>query len=643
MWSGPKKVSYLVIGRLRNENRLEFLYHLFYEVVNLYSQYHRDDYRPLVCFFEEEAGDGVGDVVFDEVKVDLILAFGRIFNGLFDDNARLLQELLALAQVDEPAADDVRRFAQAAVLGVDRRDDDKHPFLREHGAVADDDLLDVADGKAVYQAQAIGRALLTPDDTGALVADFYHGAVVGDDYFVIGASAGLGDVGVHPQHVVVAVHRHKEPRIYLLVDPKGFVAVGVARGVHVHGVAVDDARALSGEVVLELLHAALVARDDRGGEHDRVALFNFDVFVRLHRNAHQRGKLVALRAGREDDYFVVGQMFQLGGLDKSLFRHLQQPQVLNDFDVDLHTAALYKDFAAHPLCLLYHAHQALKLAGKGADDKAALRSSDDFVEVLFDGALGERESGPLHVGGVRAEEEHFAVGKERKLFFLGIGRHAVDVVEPQVARKHDVAVRGLDDDAHGVGDGVVYGKEADAETADFDAGVFVHLVDVDGFEVGELLLALAYHHRGEAARVDGRIADAVDDVGDAADVVEVAVRDKEPADFLAALLEVLGVGENVVDARGVVLAELEPAVDDDDVVAHLHHGHVFAYLLDTPQLDDADVTRLERRDRLLVAVEHRRVVRYLAHRVRLMRPRAAVAYAAAALAPPSGSVPGACS
>ena len=80
--------------------------------------------------------------------------------------------------------------------------------------------------------------------------------------------------------------------------PKRLVAVGVARGVHVHRLAVDDARALAREIVFQFLHRALVAGDDRGGEHDRVALFNLDVFVRLHRDAHERGELVALRAGR---------------------------------------------------------------------------------------------------------------------------------------------------------------------------------------------------------------------------------------------------------------------------------------------------------------------------------------------------------
>jgi hypothetical protein len=49
-----------------------------------------------------------------------------------------------------------------------------------------------------------------------------------------------------------------------------FFAVAVAGGVHVARVVGDDVRALAREVVFEFLHRALVARNDRRGEHDGV-------------------------------------------------------------------------------------------------------------------------------------------------------------------------------------------------------------------------------------------------------------------------------------------------------------------------------------------------------------------------------------
>ena len=120
----------------------------------LYPQYNRDDNRALVCFFEEEAGHCIGDVVFDVIKVDRLLTFGAVFDSFFNNEARLLQHLLVFSQVDKATGNDVRRFAEFACSRVNGCDNHKHALLRQHGAVADNHLLDVADSKAVYQAQA---------------------------------------------------------------------------------------------------------------------------------------------------------------------------------------------------------------------------------------------------------------------------------------------------------------------------------------------------------------------------------------------------------------------------------------------------------------------------------------------------------
>src|SRR3989344_8750835 len=163
------------------------------------------------------------------------------------------------------------------------------------------------------------------------------------------------------------------------------------------------------------------------------------------------------------------------------------------------------------------------------------------------------------------------------------------MVEAQVAGKDHISVRSFYDNAHGVGYGVVYRKKAHADIAHFNRVVLFHLVDVEQFEVGELLLPFADHHGGKSPCIYGRVADPVDYVRYTADMVEMAVRDKEPAYLFAALLQILGVGDYVVDARCVVLAELESRVDDDNVVADLNHGHVFTYLLDPAERDDAYV------------------------------------------------------
>src|SRR3989338_2199079 len=101
-------------------------------------------------------------------------------------------------------------------------------------------------------------------------------------------------------------------------------------------------------------------------------------------------------------------------------------------------------------------------------------------------------------------------------------------------------------------------------------------------------MALLYHHARELAGVDKGVADPVHDVGNAADVGEVAVRDEEAPDLSAPLLEVAGVGQDVIDARRLLLAELESAVEDEDVGTDLDGRHVAADLLHAAQGNDAD-------------------------------------------------------
>ena len=123
--------------------------------------------------------------------------------------------------------------------------------------------------------------------------------------------------------------------------------------------------------------------------------------------------------------------------------------------------------------------------------------------------------------------------------------------------------------------------------AELDDFVPLYFADVHGRCLREFFLALLYHHARKFARVDGRVADAVDDVGDAADVVEVTVSDEQTADLVAALLEVAGVRQDVIDARGFSFGEGESAVEDENIVAEFHGRHVASYLFDAAQRNNA--------------------------------------------------------
>ena len=93
--------------------------------------------------------------------------------------------------------------------------------------------------------------------------------------------------------------------------------------------------------------------------------------------------------------------------------------------------------------------------------------------------------------------------------------------------------------------------------------------DVRG-EDGDLLAELGYH------------------VGDGPDVVVVGVGDDDTANVFPFRQEVGGVGDDVVNARHVLLRELQAHVNDDNVVPVLEDRHVPPHLLAAADGDDAE-------------------------------------------------------
>ena len=83
---------------------------------------------------------------------------------------------------------------------------------------------------------------------------------------------------------------------------------------------------------------------------------------------------------------------------------------------------------------------------------------------------------------------------------------------------------------------------------------------------------------GEAGTVDGHI-DLLENIGDGADVVLVAVGDEEAADAVVLLDEVGDVGDHQVHTVHVVPGKAHAAVHHNDFAAAFIHGHVLADLV----------------------------------------------------------------
>ena len=96
-----------------------------------------------------------------------------------------------------------------------------------------------------------------------------------------------------------------------------------------------------------------------------------------------------------------------------------------------------------------------------------------------------------------------------------------------------------------------------------------------------MLLQLQLHQTGgHAGGVNGRL-DVPKDIGQRADMILVAVGEKNSSDFLPILHQVADVRNDHVDAIHIVVREAHAAVHYDQVVAVLEHGHIFPDLVQT--------------------------------------------------------------
>ena len=108
-----------------------------------------------------------------------------------------------------------------------------------------------------------------------------------------------------------------------------------------------------------------------------------------------------------------------------------------------------------------------------------------------------------------------------------------------------------------------------------------------------LFVELAADQRhGKGAGVDRHV-DLLQEEGQAADVVFVAVGDEDPLDLFLVFDQVVVVLDHVVDAEQFVFGEEHPAVDDHDFVLELNAVHVLADFAQSPDSVEGDFVILD--------------------------------------------------
>ena len=158
-------------------------------------------------------------------------------------------------------------------------------------------------------------------------------------------------------------------------------------------------------------------------------------------------------------------------------------------------------------------------------------------------------------------------------------------VDLEVTGMDDGAHLGVDGESHGVGDRVVHMDELHGELARPDALACLHSDELGGLHQLVLLQLQLDEAGGEAGAVDGHV-DLLEDVGNGADVVLVAVGDEQAPDPGFVLDEIRHIGDHAVDAVHVITGEGHTAVHYDDLAAVFIGGHVLADLVETAKGDN---------------------------------------------------------
>ncbi len=136
-----------------------------------------------------------------------------------------------------------------------------------------------------------------------------------------------------------------------------------------------------------------------------------------------------------------------------------------------------------------------------------------------------------------------------------------------------------------VGDRMGHRHEFEVERAHLE---LVAAFDLDRLGLDVVLLALGLHKAERQLGADERnVLAQLEQVGHAADVVFVAMREHERIHLVEAVLDVVEVGQDQVDARLLLFGEEHAAVDEQDVAVVFDHVHVAADFAKATERHDA--------------------------------------------------------
>ena len=391
--------------------------------------------------------------------------------------------------------------------------------------------------------------------------------------------------------LVLAVNGHEVLGTGETLHELQLLLAGVTRYVYLHRGVVDDGNTHLGQLVDDAAHQLLVAGDGGGGQHHQVAVAQGDLRMLAEGHTVEGGHGLALGACGDEGQLLGLVALDVADIDQHALGHLHVAQLHGGGDDVDHASTRDGHLAAVARRDVDDLLNAMHVRGEGGDhDAATLVHGEDHFQGLAHLGLRGGVAGTLGVGGLAHEEQDTLAAQ---LTQTGDVHHITvngGEIQLEVTRVDDHAQGGVDSQGTGVGDGVVHADELHGEGgAQADGVTVAHATEVGLLGQSMLLELVLNDTQSQAGGVDGHI-QLLQDVGNGADVVLVAVGDDHTADAVAVLLQVGHVGDHQVDTGHLILVgEANAAVHDDDVLTVLNDGHVLAYLVETAQGDHTEL------------------------------------------------------
>ncbi len=278
-------------------------------------------------------------------------------------------------------------------------------------------------------------------------------------------------------------------------------------------------------------------------------------------DARQGRPNLALAAGAEVEDLVVREV--LGFLVVDEVGHaLEQPDRLGRRRHAVHRAAGEADTAVGGLGRADHAVHARDVRRETGDRDLALERLDQLGQGRADIGLGPGLPFYEDVGAVADHRQHALVAETAYGVFIGhTAEQRVRIDLPVACVQHD-AQRRADRQAVGLGNRVGQGDQFEIERAEREGPAQWHLRDVDLVEDAGIA-QLFSQQKGRERRCEHRRLEPRPQPGDRADMVLMGMGQHDAQDVLGDALGEFGIRQNDLDARGRLVAEGDPQVDDD--------------------------------------------------------------------------------